>query len=83
MTKKKSANKKKAGQNAKRGKGAYSISYMKDGKKKTEFFSKLPTDDRRYYVARGYRNPEEKGKRYIKVLTDSGTSLIPLKKTKK
>ena len=55
----------------------YSLTYMLGGKRKTEFFSKLPKGT---YRASGYQNPRDKGKPFLTRLTDSGTALIPLKR---
>ena len=48
---------------------------MLGGKKKTEFFKKLPSD---VYRASGYQNPADRGKPFLTRMTDKGTSLIPL-----
>lgn len=53
----------------------YSLTYMLGGKKRTEFFKKLPSD---VYRASGFQNPADKGKPFLTRMTDRGTSLIPL-----
>lgn len=53
------------------------LEYMKGGKKVVEKFTKLPKGT---YRASGYRNPKDKGKPFLMRLTDSGTSLIPLRR---
>ena len=58
----------------------YKLTYTLGGKKRTEFFSKLPKET---YRAGGYRDPKMKGKPFLTRFTDMGTSLIPLIKIKK
>ena len=58
----------------------YKLTYMLGGKKKTEFFNKLPPET---YRALGFQNPSDKGKPFLTRLTDSATSLISLIKIKK